>query len=170
MYDGEETEGSIPILDVQVKEGEEGGSKLATSVYRKPTTAHTTVQRWSLALQTAFITEPNGYANGDLPWQMKECMSNEDPLCAPKKWQSRDRKCYVRSFNPYLGRTTFCSTSTCWWWRPPGSKCPSDAKSSSTDCVSKCTWIQKDFPKIICIKSSPKSTQEENIFMSFNRA
>ena len=42
-----------------------------------------------------------------------------DTLCSPRKGQSRDRKCYVRRSNPYLGRTSFRSTSACWWW-PPG--------------------------------------------------
>ena len=41
------------------------------------------------------------------------------PFVHPGKKQSRDWKCYIRRSNLYLGRTSFRSTSTCWWW-PPG--------------------------------------------------
>ena len=71
----EENEGSIPFLGVYVNKD---GSKL--SVYRKSThtdrylhyTAHTTIQRWSLVLQIASITELNEFAHGDLPWRKKK--------------------------------------------------------------------------------------------------
>ena len=76
-------------------------------------------------------------------WMLVWFCIHHGPLCLPRKWQSRDWKCYLRRSNPYLGRTSFRSTSTC-WWQPPGLKHPSNAELSSTDCVSKCSWIRKD--------------------------
>ena len=92
-----------------------------------------------------------------------------DPFCLPRKRQSRDQQCCVSRSNPYLGRTSFCSTSTC-WWQPPGSKHPSDAESSSTDCVSKCSWIQKNYPKIIWIQRSPKSQNLKNSLVTMHQS
>ena len=64
-----ETKGSIPFLDIHVKKD---GTKLATSVYRNPTRTdrylHYSSHHHPKALQTASITKPNGYANGDLSW------------------------------------------------------------------------------------------------------
>lgn len=54
-----------------------------------------------------------------------------------------------------LLKDILCSRLSCWWW-PLGLKCPSDEKLPSTDCVSQCFWIRKDYPKIIWIQLSPK--------------
>ena len=82
------------------------------------------------------------------------CWSNlgsiADPIWLPRKQHSRDWTCYVRRSNPYLGRKSFHCSST-YWWRPQGRNKPTNAKLSLTDCVSKCSWIWKDYPKIICI-------------------
>ena len=74
-----EIKGSISFLDVHMKKD---GSNLTTSANRNsPTWIATSIlysshhcSMGSLALQTVSITEPNRFANRDLPWQMKECM------------------------------------------------------------------------------------------------
>lgn len=55
-----------------------------------------------------------------------------------------------------LLKDILCSRFSCWWW-PLGLKRPSDEELPSTDCVSQCFWIRKDYPKIIWIQLSPKS-------------
>ena len=52
----------------------------------------------------------------DEPGCWSDFGSIADPLCSLRKRQSRDQKCYVRRSNPYFRRTSFGSTSTCWWW------------------------------------------------------
>ena len=100
-----------------------------------------------------------------LLWQQRRTMMNQmlvwfwihrgPPLFAQKATVMWPEVLHQES-NPCLGRTSFHSTSTC-WWQSPGLNRTSDAKLSSTDCISKHSWLWKDCPKIIWTQRSPKS-------------
>ena len=57
-------------------------------------------------------------------------------------------KCNVRRSNPYLGRTSFCSTSTC-WWRPSG---------QNVQAMQNCLWQSAFLNAPESKKISPRSS------------